>query len=417
MQEISQKKSERIESIDVLRGFTLLGIIAVHFTEQYYAGMHPQKYAGFTGKGALDEIVSGFVGMFVTGKFFMIFSFLFGLSFYLQLSKSDARPAFFLRFAWRLLILFVIGFIHHLHYRGDILTIYAILGLSLMLFYRLPDKALLIIALLLTLNLPSVITRGFDAIRSGAQSQPFFPIDDKAAEIYYETVKAGSYVEILRANLYEFRGKFEFQVFSGRLYITLGLFLLGMYAGRKRIFENLDKLGPFLKKLIRYALWSLLGCALFSGVFFGGVYLLGISLSKPVQWMAGGLVYDIFNAAFAAIYSAGILLLFQKTKWKQRLMHLYPLGRMGLTTYLMQTFVGFLLFFAVGLGLLGEIGSATCLGIGLVVFILQILFSKWWFHHFRFGIFEWIWRTLTYFRIQPIRKKAGSALVITPVES
>ena len=146
MQQIAEKKSERIDSIDVLRGFTLLGIILVHFTEQYYAGMHPQKYASFTEKGILDNIVSGFTGIFVTGKFFMIFSFLFGLSFYLQLSKSNSGPAFFLRFVWRLAILFAIGFIHSLHYRGDILTIYAVLGLGLLIFYRLPDRALLVIA-------------------------------------------------------------------------------------------------------------------------------------------------------------------------------------------------------------------------------------------------------------------------------
>ena len=112
MQQTTAKRSERIDSIDVLRGFTLLGIILVHFTEQYYAGMHPQKYADFTGKGILDTLVSGFTGIFVTGKFYMIFSFLFGLSFYLQLSKNNSGSVFFLRFVWRLAILFAIGFIH-----------------------------------------------------------------------------------------------------------------------------------------------------------------------------------------------------------------------------------------------------------------------------------------------------------------
>ncbi len=417
MQQISETKSERIESIDVLRGFTLFGIILVHFTEQYYAGMHPQKYSGFTEKGMLDGIVSGFVSLFVTGKFFMIFSFLFGLSFYLQLSKSDISPAFFLRFAWRLLILFAIGFLHHLHYRGDILTIYATLGLSLLLFYRLPDKALLIIALLLTLNLPSVITRGVDALSMTGNGQPFFPTDDKAAETYYETIKHGSYAELLIANLHEFRGKFDFQVVSGRIYITLGLFLLGMYAGRRKVFENLAPLVPFLKKLMKYALWSLLGCLVFSVAFFGSFYLMGISLSQAVQWMVGGLVFDLFNAALATIYATGILVLFQKTNWRLRLIHLYPLGRMGLTTYLMQTLAGFLIFFGPGFGLLGEIGSSVCLCIGIVVFFLQILFSKWWFRHFQFGIFEWLWRTLTYCKIQPLLKKTELGPVMTPVDS
>jgi len=84
------KDNERIEIIDVLRGFTLLGIILVHFAEQYYAGPSPQKVGNFTIKFLGDEIITGFIGIFISGKFFMIFSFLFGLSFFLQLNKSDS---------------------------------------------------------------------------------------------------------------------------------------------------------------------------------------------------------------------------------------------------------------------------------------------------------------------------------------
>src|SRR6266850_967067 len=315
MHQIPEKKSVRIDSIDVLRGFTLLGIILVHFTEQYYAGMHPQKHASFTEKGIVDNIVSGFTGIFITGKFFMIFSFLFGLSFYLQLSKSNSGPAFFLRFVWRLAILFAIGFIHSLHYRGDILTIYAVLGFGLLVSYRIPDKALLVIALLLTLNLPSVVNRGINAIQhtevtSGPGPTAQQTKEDKAAETYYETVKSGSYLQIIDANAHELKGKIDFQFLSGRIYITLGLFLLGLYAGRKKIFENIEFYGPFLKKLIRYSLWSLLGGIVLTVTFFGTFQSLGIRLPESIQWMAGGLAYDVFNAAMASIYSAGILLLF-----------------------------------------------------------------------------------------------------------
>jgi uncharacterized protein len=85
-------------------------------------------------------IVLGFIGIFISGKFFMIFSFLFGMSFFIQLDKSDGSPAFLFRFAWRLIVLFIIGLVHHLHYRGDILTIYAVLGFGLLLCHKLPDK-------------------------------------------------------------------------------------------------------------------------------------------------------------------------------------------------------------------------------------------------------------------------------------
>lgn len=257
--ELQPKRNERIEIIDVLRGFTLFGIILVHFAEQYYAGPPPQKFANFNNGFLGDEIVNGFIGIFISGKFFMIFSFLFGLSFFLQMNKSDSGVAFFARFFWRLVILFVIGFIHHLHYRGDILTIYAMLGVGLLLFYKLPDKLLLILALCLTINIPSVVVRGIDALgaqSSDQQNENPFSIDDAASEKYFNTVKSGSYLEILKANLNEFDFKYQFQVESGRIYITLGLFLLGLYAGRKQVFEKLDEQLPLFRRLLKIYFWA-----------------------------------------------------------------------------------------------------------------------------------------------------------------
>jgi uncharacterized protein len=320
------------------------------------------------------------------------------LSFYIQLSKSNGSPSFLLRFAWRLTVLFLIGFAHHLHYRGDILTIYALLGFGLLLTYRLPDKVLLIASLLLVFNIPSVISRTIEAL-SGVTTPPFFNGDQKALEAYYETLKSGSYVDILRANFHEFRGKFDFQVESGRIYITLGLFMLGLYVGRQNLFGNI----PFFKRLIRYGLWTLLGAVLFAVAFFGGAQMAGIQMTMQMQWLAGGFVMDVFNTALAGIYVGLIVTLFQKESWKKRLMIFYAAGRMGLTTYLMQALVGFLIFFSVGLGLLGDIGNTVCLLIGVVVFVLQIFFARFWLKRFQFGPVEWLWRTLTYVRIQPMR--------------
>lgn len=84
-------------------------------------------------------------------------------------------------------------------------------------------------------------------------------------------------------------------------------------------------------------------------------------------------------------------------------MNFYEVGRMGLTTYLMQTFFGFLLFFSVGFGMLGEIGALASVGIGIVVFVIQIYFSKWWLSRFRYGFFEWLWRSGTYLKVQPFK--------------
>ncbi len=407
-----EKKSSRIEVIDVLRGFTLLGIILVHMTEQYYAGQAPEQYANFMAPDIADQIVSGFIGIFIQGKFYMIFSFLFGLSFYIQLSKSDGSTSFIIRFFWRLLILFGIGFIHHLHYRGDILTIYAILGVVLLLTYRLPDRYLLVIAILLILDVPAFLTRLKDVIWVPATGgNPFLNADQPSLLAYYNTVKSGTYVEILKANLAEFSVKMYFQVLSGRLYITIGLFLLGLYAGRKNFFEHIESKKLLFKKLLKGSLWTLLVCVLFSVAFFGGAQALGIKTSEQLQWMVGGEVFDVFNTALAIIYVTGILLLFQKEKWRPRLMHFYAVGRMGLTTYLMQTFFGVLIFFSFGLGLLGEIGAAIAFVIAIGLYIAQIQFSKFWLTHFQYGIFEWLWRSLTYLRIQALRKATTLKIV------
>jgi len=85
-------------------------------------------------------------------------------------------------------------------------------------------------------------------------------------------------------------------------------------------------------------------------------------------------------------------------------MNLYALGRMGLTTYLTQTLFGFFLYFSIGFGLLNEIGAATALAIGLIVYLFQIFFSKWWLSRFQYGPIEWLWRSLTYFKVQPLIK-------------
>ncbi|NOT75280.1 MAG: DUF418 domain-containing protein [Cyclobacteriaceae bacterium] len=398
--EISVKKADRIAVIDVLRGFTLLGIILVHFTEQYYAGQAPKSHENFTNHIVSDQIVSFIIGLLISGKFFMIFSFLFGLSFFIQFHRSEQQGSFVIRFAWRLLVLFGIGLIHSLHYRGDILTIYAVLGLILLICYKLPDKILLIVAFLLVFNVPSILVRTVALINPESSSSSFFNADQSTLEAYYSTLKSGSYLEILKANFYELKGKYDFQMESGRAYITLGLFLLGLYVGRKNIFQ--DTL--FFKKLIRYSLWAMLGCVIFALAFFGGTQALGIELKMPAQWLIGGAIVDFFNAALAAIYVGLIVTLFQKEKWNKRLMNFYAVGRMGLTTYLMQTLIGIILFFSIGFSLLGEIGTTACAGIAIVVFILQIAFSNYWLKRFHYGPVEWLWRSLTYLKIQSFRK-------------
>src|SRR5688572_19139777 len=336
LSQVSNALLPRITVIDALRGFTLLGIVITHIIEQYYAGPVPEKYA--VQGNILDTIASAFSMILITGKFYAIFSFLFGLSFYIQFSKAKADAPFLLRFSWRLILLFIIGFVHHLHYRGDILTIYAMVGFVLLIAYRLPDKYLLIVSLALVFDAPGVLTRIIGLVGNDPTVNEFIRQDQAKAIAYYETFKYGTYLNLLQANLESFKMKMDFQFWSGRIYMTPGLFLLGLYAGRKRFFEEIPAHVRIIKKYLQNAAWALLGTVLGGLLFFVAANSITGGLSDDANMLAGLTLFDFFNTFLAIIYVAGFMLLFQKGKWNSRLMRFYDVGRMGLTTYLMQAF-------------------------------------------------------------------------------
>ena len=108
----------------------------------------------------------------------------------------------------------------------------------------------------------------------------------------------------------------------------------------------------------------------------------------------------------AFLYVFIVYFLFQNATGRRLLMVFYAVGRMGLTTYLSQTIIGIFIFYGIGFGLLGVISPASCLLLALGFYSLQILFSNWWMHRFQYGIVEWLWRCLTFFRFSPLRKKS-----------
>ncbi|HEY3401780.1 MAG TPA: DUF418 domain-containing protein [Ohtaekwangia sp.] len=394
--------SDRIEIIDALRGFALLGIIIAHMTEQFYAGMPPEKYPEVS--SLADSIVSGIVAILIMGKFYMIFSFLFGLSFYIQFSKAKSDLPFVLKFSWRLILLFIIGLIHHIHYRGDILTIYAMLGFGLLLTYRLPDKYLLLLGILLVIDLPAIITRMTGLITGDNSLNDFIRPDQSILVSYYETFKSGAYIDLIKANLSDFKTKMMFQVWSGRLYMTFGLFLLGYYAGKQNFFHELQNRIPFIKKLMRISLWSLLGVVVTgAAVMITGNALTG-GMSEDANIGIGISFADIANACLATLYVCWFILLFQKDTWRDRLMIFYAAGRMGLTTYLLQAVFGLFVYSTLGLGLLGELGKANSFLLAILFFTFQLWISKVWLTHFQYGPVEWVWRCLTNLKLHALTK-------------
>ncbi|PWK28579.1 uncharacterized protein LV89_00783 [Arcicella aurantiaca] len=399
---------ERIFLIDGLRGFALLGIILAHIGGWFIAGGIPatvwQKYQNDVG----TAIANYFGGIFIDGKFYTLFSFLFGLSFAIQLlQRKDDDTRFIQRFMWRLVILFIIGFVHHIHWKGDILGIYAVLGFIMILFRNVGNKVLWIGILFFILNMPVIIrdvvqkTQPKEKPKTEKEQELEVEKYEKETVDSYNTLKKGTYLDVVAQNFRDFKSKADFQFSSGRIYITLGFFLLGLWVGKKRFFENFEKYKPLFKKIM----WLSLIANIFIVAFFITVEQLKL-WEKLGDWMniIANTLYAIHCVMMTLLYLTGISLLLNLKSMSWILDKFASVGKMGLTNYLLQSVIGVMLFYGIGFGLAGEFNADWCYLIGIGIFILQIIFSKWWLSKFNYGPMEWLWRSATYLKWQPMQK-------------
>ncbi|MGH9580311.1 MAG: DUF418 domain-containing protein, partial [Terriglobales bacterium] len=184
------------------------------------------------------------------------------------------------------------------------------------------------------------------------------------------------------------------------------LLLLGLYAGRRRIFENIPAHLPFIRKVM----WWGLGLGLVGNL----VWVVTSEMSNPA-WpyltrQVGGLFEHVVGKpALCFFYASVIILLAQQEVWKTRLAALAPVGRIALSNYLFQILVFAMILYSYGLGLYGKVGPAMGVALTLLIFAVQVLLSVWWVRRFRFGPAEWLWRTLTYGKLQPMRLTAAPA--------
>jgi uncharacterized protein len=401
---------ERIVVVDVLRAFALFGIIVTHAVDGFLAG--PAPTPDFMLYSPLDHVVERAEHLLTFGKFFTIFSFLFGLSFAIQLRNATQKGASFTgRFAWRLVVLALIALVHGAFFTGDILIIYAILGLLLIPFRKLKTRTLVITALVLILNIPGLLLGTLqinapqptpEQQRARAELQANFL---QSALHLTEVKQSGTAGELIQGNLTTGAiAKLGFVVISGRLWITFGLFLLGMCAGRLEIFRDTEANRGFFRRL----LWPAGLVALVST---------GVEIVHPVptMQMASGLdllswfSFTVQQLSLSVFYTAVVVLLYWRRPTQGVLPALAPLGKMGLTSYLGQTVFGVLVFYGLGFGLLGRVGAAAAIGMAILFFIAQILFARAWLSRFSLGPAEWLWRSLTYFTLMPNTRRAAPA--------
>jgi len=400
---------ERIAVVDVLRAFALFGIVITHATTGFLAGQPPGP--DFMLFSPLDRVVFQLAHLLTFGKFFTIFSFLFGLSFAIQLRiASEKGVGFAGRFSWRLVVLALIALVHSVFFSGDILIIYAFLGLLLIPFRKMKTRTLLIIALVLVFNIPGLLL-GIAQVSMPpptpeqlAANAEFMKQFAQAAQRAYEIKQSGSLAELAQINLTNgLLSKIFFMIFTGRLWITFGLFLLGMVAGRLEIFRDTEASRGFFRRL----LWPAAAVALVTTI---------VELVHPSAFQIQSVVdllssysFVVQQISLSAFYLAAVTLLYWRQPSSGLLPALAPAGRMGLTTYLGQTAFGVLLFYGLGFGMLGKLGVAAAVGASIAFFILQILLARAWMAHFSLGPVEWLWRSLTYFKVQPNRRGAAQA--------
>jgi len=408
--------TERLALLDVLRGFALCGVF-VSNVYLWFSGRtfspRAQMEAAMASASLGDKVASYGVGILVFGKFITLFAFLFGLGFSVQMSRAEARGAtiapLYMR---RLVVMFLIGAVHLLGlWYGDILTTYALLGFVLLLFRNRTDKTLLFWAVPLILVAPlavDALMKALPMLTGGT------PEDAKAAmeaamaqstERRAQTLEAftnGTYLEVVRAN-----AQYYFNDFMKPLVVVmwafLGRFLLGLVAGRRRLLHDAPQHLPFFRKLLG---WSLLVAVIGSVTVLWVRHLMMEKRIDPqAPWLMVMMpVRQLNEVGLAAVYVSGLVLLFQRPAWQRRLLVLAPVGRMALTNYLTQTVLSLCLFYGFGLGLIGKLGPAALTGLPLALFCVQVAFSHWWLAHFRFGPAEWVWRSLTYGKAQPMRR-------------
>ncbi len=382
---------KRILLIDCIRAFAVFGVFITHMFEQfevYWAS--PSEY------NAVFYIIFNFI----MGKSFTLLALSFGLSEYMLIENMKAKGEnYYKNFFIRMLILLVIGFLHSILYRGDILQILAPLGLLFMFFDRVKNNKLIILLAIFLFLQPYLVTQLILSLQGNEWANKIpAHVGGRALEIY----KSGSFLEVLEINLIDARiNTLSFIIDSGRIMSLFGLFLIGLYLGRIGFFINTDK---FLipRRIIMFT------CLIIAGIIVAYKFDFVEGLEFPAYApRAKAIITDIIGGFYDVSLTLFYMLLivdFYQNGAKKLMNLIAPVGRMTLSFYILQSIIFVPIFYDFGLKGYKFIPENTAIFLGFCFFILQIMFANFWFRYFYYGPLEWAWRSLTYFKLMPFKR-------------
>jgi uncharacterized protein len=395
-------RQERIETIDILRGVAILGILIVNLSMRGFS-LPEGLPAHELWPNVVDRTVETLILFFADQQFITLFAFLFGLGLAEQMMRAEAGGARFLPlYLRRLCVLFLIGIAHFLLlWDGDILHAYATDGFILLLFLRRSLKTLLVWASIL-LCIPLLFFGLTTRYAITGQVNPYvmnwiqyedLAEDRQTIEEARRVYSRGTYAEMIK---FRAGGLGELLPGNDDAYILVG-FLLGLYAGRRGIFHDVSAHLAFIRRVQRWGLMV--------GVAGSAVVVIGESNPSATSVMQNvGRMGLVFAApAMSFFYASTIILLTQGEAWRRRLAPFASVGRMALSNYLLQSVICTTIFYSYGLALFCKVRPSLGLLLTIMIWLIQIPLSVWWLRRFQFGPIEWLWRSLTYWQRQPMR--------------
>lgn len=386
----------RIKELDIIRGFALFGILLVNM--KYF--MMPLFYTLKTPSALTDSAdMFGYllIQLLATGKFYAIFSFLFGLGFYIfieRLAEKGLTPEKLFR--RRLAGLLLIGLIHLvIIWSGDILVTYALTGLILPAFSKLKPQSLAkwIVALFITALLFSGASHLVYSSLKVFFYEDFSAFTTAAVVNSIQVFQDGGFGEI-----FIHRMQYEVSNYLINYLVSfpgiLAYFLCGLYAGKTAVFTNTEGNLAFIRRVwyrgfVTGVLFLLVYLVLETGTA-GVISLWRLPLLAVVNY-AGAIFLSMF-------YISSLVLLLRSETWRKILLPLSAAGRMALTNYLAQSVICVIIFYGYGFGLFGRLKVAEGILLTIIILTAQVIFSNIWLKRFKFGPMEWLWRAFTYGR-------------------